>query len=52
MLYKGLMVGMIILAVITLDLVYRKKNVRFRPAYLLYAGALLTTMGGSLWVTV
>ncbi len=52
MLYKVLMVGMIILAVITLDLVYRKKNARFRPAYLLYAGALLTTMGGSLWVSV
>lgn len=50
MLYKGLMVGMIILAVITLDLFYRKKSVRFRPVYLLYAGAFLTTMGGSFWV--
>ncbi|MFC1716751.1 DUF5658 family protein [Candidatus Poribacteria bacterium] len=52
LLYKGLMVGMIILAVIALDLVCRRKSVRLRPAYLLYAGALLTTMGGSLWVTI
>ena len=50
MIYKSLMVGMIILAVATMDLVYRKKNVRFRPAYILYAGAFMTTLGGSLWL--
>jgi len=48
-LYKALMVGMIILAVIAVDLVCRKKNIKFRPAYILYAGALVTTLAGSLW---
>ena len=51
-LYKALMIAMIILGVIILDLEFRKKNIRFKPVYLLYAGALLTTIGGSLWFTV
>ena len=46
---KTLMVAMIILAVIAVDLVCRKKNIRFRPAYILYIGAILTTFAGSLW---
>ena len=50
MIYKVLMVGLIILAVITVDLFYRKKNIRFRPEYILYVGALMTTLGGALWV--
>ncbi|MFC1714185.1 DUF5658 family protein [Candidatus Poribacteria bacterium] len=50
MIYKVLMVGLIILAVITVDLFYRKKNIRFRPEYILYVGALMTTLGGSLWL--
>ncbi len=50
MIYKVLMVGLIILAVITVDLFYRKKNIRFRAEYILYVGALMTTLGGSLWV--
>ena len=50
--YKVLMASMTILAVITIDLVYRKKNVKFRSEYFLYAGAFLTTLGGSLWLII
>jgi len=50
--YKVLMASMTILAVITIDLVYRKKNVKFRSEYLLYAGAFLTALGGSLWLAL
>ena len=50
MIYKVLMVGMIILAVVTVDLFYRSKSVRFRAEYILYAGALMTTLGGTLWL--
>lgn len=50
--YKALMASMTILAVITIDLVYRKKNVKFRSEYLLYAGAFLTVLGGSLWLVL
>ena len=52
LIYKALMVGMIILSVIGIDLVYRKKGIkfkRFRPEYILYVGAFLTVLGGALW---
>lgn len=48
--YKVPMMGMIILAVIIIDVMYKNKKNRFRPVYILYAGALLTTLGGSLWL--
>lgn len=48
--YKAPMMGLIILAVIIIDAMYRNKKIRFRPVYILYAGALLTTLGGSLWL--
>jgi len=48
--YKAPMIGMIILAVIIVDTIYRKKKARFKPVYILYAGALLTALGGSLWL--
>ena len=46
---KALMVVMIILAVIAAELVCRKKSIRFRPAYILYVGSILTTFAGALW---
>ena len=50
MIYKMLMVSAIISAVIMVDIFYRRKNIRFRSEYLLYAGAIMTTLGGSLWL--
>lgn len=50
LIYKVLMVVMIVLAVITLDLVYRKKGLRRIPEYVLYPGAILTTLASSLWL--
>lgn len=50
MIYKTLMVSAIIFAVIMVDLFYRSKNIRFRSEYILYAGSIMTTLGGSLWL--
>ncbi len=50
LLYKAPMIGMIIFAVIIIDTMHRDKKIRFRPVYILYAGALLTTLGASLWL--
>ena len=49
LLCKALMVVMINLAVIAADLVCRKRSIKFRPAYILYVGAILTTFAGCLW---
>lgn len=48
---KSFMGAIIILGVIVSHLAYQKRGKRIRVEYILYAGALFTFLGGSLWLT-
>ena len=40
----------VICAMRVINLAYREKRTRLRAEYVLYGGAILTTLGGSLWL--
>jgi len=48
---KVLMCTIIILGVIVTRLAYRRKGIEIRVEFVLYAGALMTLLGGALWLT-
>ena len=48
---KSLMGTIIISGIIVSHLAYEKRGKRIRVEYILYAGALFTLLGGSLWLT-
>ncbi|MFC1718675.1 DUF5658 family protein [Candidatus Poribacteria bacterium] len=48
---KSLMSIIIIFGVIVTHLAYTKRGNKIRVEYILYAGALLTFLGGALWLT-
>lgn len=47
--YKLLVCAAVILGMKAVDLACEERKVRLRPEYILYGGALLTTLGGALW---
>ena len=48
---KSLMCTIIILGAITVHLTCRKKGNKIRVEFVLYAGSLMTFLGGALWLT-
>lgn len=51
LLFKGLMGSFIIFGVIVFDKVCKEKGINFRSEFILYAGAIATTIAGALWLT-
>ncbi|MBD3181237.1 hypothetical protein GF312_03025 [Candidatus Poribacteria bacterium] len=48
--YKGVMCAGVILGMKAVQLSYRKRNIKFKVQYILYGGAVATTLGGTLWL--
>ena len=51
LLLKALLSVCIIFGVILFDQLCRKKGINFRSEFILYAGAIATTLAGLLWLT-
>ena len=51
MICKSLMSVAIILGVVVTQLAYNKKGTKVKLEYVLYAGSILTFLGGVLWLT-
>ncbi len=48
--YKLLICGSVILGMKAVDLSYKEGKTRFRGEYVLYGGAIVTVLGGCLWL--
>ena len=48
--YKVLVCGGVIIGMEAIHLAYRRGITRYKAEYILYAGAILSALGGSLWL--
>ena len=47
---KSLICGSVILGVKAISIAYKRKKTKIKAEHILYSGAVLTTLGGSLWL--
>jgi hypothetical protein len=52
LLFKLIMVSIVILGVFIIDLIIKEKKIKLRSEYILYAGAVITLLGSSLWLSM
>lgn len=52
LLFKLIMVSIVILGVFIIDCVIREQKIKLRSKDILYAGAVITMLGSSLWLSI
>jgi len=52
LLFKLIMVSIVILGVFIIDRILKEQKIKLRSEYILYAGAVITILGSSLWLSI